>query len=77
MTLTQAQAQLDAWLAASLSIAAGKEHRIGDRMIRLEEGAEVREQIMFWQRQVNTLTARAAGASGGSAGYAVADFSGR
>jgi hypothetical protein len=77
MTLSQAQAQLDAWLAASLAIAGGKEHRIGDRMVKLEDGVEVREQIMFWQRQVNALTARAAGATGGSSSYAVADFSDR
>lgn len=74
MTLTQAQAQLDAWLAASLALASGKEHTIGDRRIRFEDGAEVREQIAMWQRQVNALTAAASGAPRGSAGYSLADF---
>jgi hypothetical protein len=74
INLTQAQAQLDAWLGASLALAAGKEHQIADRRIRLEDGPEVRAQISFWQRQVSTLTAVAAGASGGSSSYALASF---
>lgn len=77
MTLQQAQAQLDAWLGASLALASGKEHSIGDRRLRFEDGAEVRAQIAFWQSRVNALTAAAAGVSSGSARYAVADFSGR
>lgn len=74
MTLADAQAQLAAWEAASLSLAAGKEHRIGDRMIRLEDGAEVRNMIGFWQGRVNALAAAEAGRAG-TAGYALADFS--
>ena len=74
MTLTQAQAQLDAWLAASIALASGKEHTIGDRRIRFEDGAEVREQIAMWQRQVNALTAAAAGSPRGSSSYSLADF---
>lgn len=75
MTLTQAQAQLDAWLAANLALAAGKEHAVGDRRIRFEDGPEVRAQITYWQGRVNMLTAQAAGVRAGSSGYAVADFS--
>lgn len=74
MTLQQAQAQLDAWLAASLALAGGQEHQIGDRRIRLADGPEVREQVAHWTRVVNQLSAQAAGASRGSAGYAVANF---
>jgi hypothetical protein len=75
MTLEQAQAQLDAWLAASLALAGGKEHEVAGRRIRFEDGAEVREQIAFWQRQVGALSAAATGATYGSARYVVADFS--
>lgn len=77
MTLAQAQAQLDAWLAASLAIAGSKEYQIGDRRLRREDGAEVRQQIAFWESRVNALTAQAAGVRGGSGRYAVADFSGQ
>lgn len=72
ITLEQAQAQLDAWLAASLALAAGKQHQIGDRLIRLEDGVEVRNQIGFWQRKVAALSDTT---RGGSARYALADFS--
>ena len=75
MTLTEAQAQLAAWEAASLALAGGKEHSIGDRRIRLEDGPEVRAMIGFWQSRVNALTAAASGVPAGSGGYAVADFS--
>lgn len=75
MTLQQAQAQLDAWLAASLAVASGKDHSIGDHRIGLESGAEIRAQIAFWTSRVNQLTAIAAGASPGSGRYSVADFS--
>lgn len=75
MTLEHAQAQLDAWLAASLALADGKEHQVADRRVRLEDGAEVRQQIAFWQQQVNRLTLSAAGVATGSLGYATADFS--
>jgi hypothetical protein len=70
MTLVQAQAQLDAWLAASLAIAKGKEHSIGDRRIRFEDGAEVRAQIAFWTRKVNDLSSGSRGS-----GIVLADFS--
>jgi hypothetical protein len=75
MTLAQAQAQLEAWCAASLALASGKEHSIADRRIRLEDGPEVRAQIGFWQRKVNELTSQAAGVPAGSASYALASFS--
>ena len=71
MTLQQAQAQLDAWMAASLALASGKQHQIGDRLIRFEDGAEVRQQIAYWQRQVSALS----NTTYGSARYVVADFS--
>lgn len=74
MTLIQAQAQLDAWLAASLAVSKGVTHRIGDRQVTFEQGAEIRNMIGYWQGRVNALTASAAGRTG-TASYAVADFS--
>ena len=57
ITLAQAQAQLDAWLAASLAVANSQEYRIGDRMLTRTDAAEVRQQVAYWQDQVNRLTA--------------------
>lgn len=60
-TLAQAQAQLDAWMAASLAVAGSQEYRIGDRMLTRADGAEVRQQVKFWRDEVNRLTAAATG----------------
>jgi len=59
-TLTQAQSQLDAWLKASLDVAAGKSISIstagGTRSITREDALEIRRHIQFWQNQVNALS---------------------
>ncbi len=75
ITLEQAQAQLAAWLAASLALASGKEHEVAGRRIRFEDSREVREQVAFWERRVAALEAQAVGATRASSGYALADFS--
>lgn len=72
MTLEQAQQQLDAWVAASLAVAKGKEHEVRNRRLRLEDGQEIREQIAFWEGKVRALQAQSAGVSG--TGYSVAKF---
>jgi len=56
ITLTQAQAQLDAWLAASLAVAGSQSYRIGERQLTRADAAEVRGQVEYWQRQVEVLT---------------------
>lgn len=73
-TLSEAQAQLAAWEAASLAIASGKEHQIGDRRIRLEDAAQVANMIRFWERKIAGLEAAAAGRRSGAGSYAVARF---
>jgi outer membrane PBP1 activator LpoA protein len=61
ITLTQAQAQLDAWLAASLAVAQKQSYRIADRQLTYADAAEVAKNIDHWQRQVTLLTHRSAG----------------
>ncbi len=68
-TLAQAQAQLDAWMTASLAVSRSQQHEIdtgsgGRRMLRRADAAEIREQIKFWSGQVAALTPASAG--GGS-----------
>jgi hypothetical protein len=56
VTLEQAQAQLNAWLACSLAIATGNQsHQIGIRTFTKADAGEVREQIEFWERRVEQL----------------------
>ncbi len=56
ITLTQANAQLTAWLAASLAVANGQSYSIAGRSLTRANAAEIREQINFWNEMVKTLT---------------------
>jgi hypothetical protein len=70
ITLAQAQAQLDALLAAqssqSLSV------RYGDRQVTYRSATEIIDLINYWRREIATLERRAAGRSGLS--YRLASF---
>ncbi len=60
ITLAQAQAQLDAWIAASTAVAANQEYEIdtgnGRRRLKRADAAEIRQQITFWNNWVIKLT---------------------
>jgi len=58
ITLVQAQAALDAALAAHLAILTGGTHyRLADRMIQCPPLTEVEASIRMWQGEVERLTA--------------------
>jgi hypothetical protein len=65
ITIEHAQAQLDAWLAASIAIASGQEYEIdtgaGRRKLRRADLNAVQAQIKFWDQQVKELTPSTAG----------------
>lgn len=65
ITLEQAQAQLDAWLAASIAVASNQEYEIqtgtGRRKLVRADAGEIRRMIEHWQQQVSNLTPAAAG----------------
>jgi len=61
ITLAQAQAQLDAWLAASTAVASGQSYSIAGRSLSRVDAGEIREQITYWNGQVSMLSARASG----------------
>ena len=65
ITLEQAQAQLDAWLAASLAVAQGQAYEIdtgtGRRSLTRVNAEHIDKMITFWQQKVNALTAASAG----------------
>jgi hypothetical protein len=56
MTLEQAQAHLDAWLAADLAVSKGQSYSIATRALTRVNAAEIRAQIEYWQTKVNALT---------------------
>jgi len=61
MDQATAQAHLDAWEAADLAIASGKEYSIGNRSLTRVDAEEVRNQLTYWRREVKTAAASAAG----------------
>lgn len=53
ITPAQAQAQLDAWLAASLAVAKNQSYTIGTRTLTRADAKEIRESVDYWQNMVN------------------------
>lgn len=75
ITLAQAQANLDALMAAQAGNPSGlRTVSIGGRSVSYASAQEMLEAINYWTRMVNTLQRRAAG--GPRHGYSVADFRG-
>jgi hypothetical protein len=55
MTPEDARRNLNAWVAASEALAAGKEYRIGSRSLTRADAAEVRRMIDYWTETANRL----------------------
>ena len=47
-----AQANLDAWVAASAAVAKNQRYKIGDREYTRADAAEIRAQIDFWEQKL-------------------------
>ena len=58
ITLTTAQAQLDAYLAAETAILSGQEYSIGTRRLKRADLSMVQAGITLWNQRVQDLTAR-------------------
>jgi hypothetical protein len=56
ITLEQAQAKLDAWMAADDAVAGGQSYSIGGRSLTRANAAEIRANIEFWERRVIRLS---------------------
>ena len=63
ITQAQAQAQLDAWLAADLAVSKKQSYRIGERQLTLADAEVITQKISYWSAQVKQLSQRAAGRS--------------
>lgn len=61
ITLTQAQTQLDAWLAADAAVAIGQSYEIAGRRLVRANAAEITAKIDYWATKVTALTDSAAG----------------
>ena len=63
ITLAQAQAQLDAWLAASLAVSQGQSYSIAGRSLSRADAATIADNVSRWNNKVVQLTRTASGRS--------------
>jgi hypothetical protein len=56
VTLAQAQAQLNAWLAASLAVAGNQSYTIGMRTLTRANAKEIQGLVSYWERRVQALS---------------------
>lgn len=63
ITLAQAQAQLDAYLAAETAVLAGQEYEIGGRKLKRAHLDMIQKGIAIWNQRVQQLSARSSGRS--------------
>jgi hypothetical protein len=56
ITLTTAQAALDAWIAADLAVAKGQSYSMNGRSLTMANVSEIRGQIQYWERRVVALS---------------------
>lgn len=61
MTLADAQTRLALWEEADAAVSAGLSYSMGGRQLTRENANEIHWRLGYWQRQVHTLQARAAG----------------
>ncbi len=54
-TKDEAKERLSMWLSAEGAVATGQEYRIGTRSLKRADLKEIRNQILFWKRQVDQL----------------------
>lgn len=63
ITLTQAQTQLNAYLAAETAVLSGQKYEIAGRMLMRANLAEIQAGIKTWNERVVMLTNRGIGRS--------------
>ncbi len=68
ITLTQAQAQLDAYLAASLAVATHQSYTIAGRVLVLADLEFINRSIEMWDARVASLTRGGVRVRGGGMG---------
>jgi hypothetical protein len=61
ITLAQAQAQLDAWLAASTAVSQGQSYSVAGRSLTRVNAGEINDQIKFWNSWVIRLASGVGG----------------
>lgn len=63
ITLTQAEAQLAAWLNADVQVATNQSYSIAGRTLTRADAAEITAKIEYWNSKVVSLSLSAQGRS--------------
>lgn len=63
ITLTQAQTQLEAYLAAETAVLSNQSYEISGRKLTRADLASIQQGIELWNARVQNLTSRASGRS--------------
>ncbi|KQS90308.1 DUF6148 family protein [Rhizobium sp. Leaf386] len=71
LTLEQAQAQLDLWVAADAAVSKKQSYSIAGRSLSLADAGTITEKIDYWSRKVSSLSASSTGR--GRVRYGVAE----
>lgn len=66
ITTAQATTQLAVWMAADTAVASGQEYSISGRSLTRANAKEIRENIVFWDKQVKRLTRGGIRVTGGT-----------
>jgi hypothetical protein len=66
ITLTQAETELALWLAADRAVATSQSYNIGGRTLTRADAGEIRENIVFWDKQVKRLSRSGIRVTGGT-----------
>ena len=56
ITLAQAEEKLQIWMDADDAVATGKSYAIGNRSLSRADAVTIRDNINYWQKQVDRLT---------------------
>ncbi|MDH5541963.1 MAG: DUF6148 family protein [Nitrospinota bacterium] len=56
ITLEQAEAKLAEWMAADTAVASGQAYSVAGRSLNRADAAQIRENITYWNAQVNKLS---------------------
>ena len=56
ITLAQAEAQLDRWMAADIAVSTSQSHDMDGVQLTRADAKQIRENIVFWDGQVKRLT---------------------
>lgn len=61
ITLTQAEEQLAAWIAASTAVSSNQSYTIGNRSLTRADSSLILKNIEFWDAKVKELSANPSG----------------